>query len=276
MTVNKNSVMMRELERCRELVDVRLGEHFSEDVSYKTLLESMRYSLLSGGKRIRALLCLNFCAAVGGDLDAALDAACAIEMLHTYSLIHDDLPCMDDDDMRRGKPSNHIKYGECTAVLAGDALQAAAFETVLKSNLPPERVVAMARVLAEAAGPHGICGGQHLDIFGDGKTVEALSEIHKLKTAALFVASAKLGVYAGGGSSEQLTAAVEYASALGLAFQVRDDVLDDTALAAILGREESARLIREETEKAVSAIDGKFEDAEFLVWLAQLLQDREV
>jgi len=275
MTVNENSKMMQELDRCRTIVDQRLGDYFAEDVNYKTLTESMRYSLLSGGKRIRALLCLKFCETSGDKLDAALDAACAIEMLHTYSLIHDDLPCMDDDDMRRGKPSNHMKYGECTAILAGDALQAAAFETLFKSELLPDRIVAMGRVLAEAAGPHGICGGQYLDIFGDNKTATELSEIHKLKTAALFSAAAKLGVYAGGGTLEQIEAAQEYAVALGLAFQVRDDVLDDTAFAALLGKDEAARVIHAETEKAVAAIDGKFENTDFLIWLARLLQERE-
>ncbi|MCL2401106.1 MAG: polyprenyl synthetase family protein [Oscillospiraceae bacterium] len=268
MTMNDNPAMKRAFALCHTAIENRLNSYFTEDTGYKTLLESMRYSLLDGGKRIRAIICLKCCEAVSGDMESAFNAACAIEILHAYSLIHDDLPCMDDDDMRRGKPSNHIKYGECTAVLAGDALQSAAFATLLESALPPDRVVEMAQIFARAAGPYGICGGQYLDIFGDGSAADALMEVHKLKTAALFSAAAQLGAIAGGGTPAQIQAAWEYATALGLAFQARDDMLDDMAAS------EAERVIRLETEKAISAINGQFKDTDFLVWLVQMLADR--
>jgi len=288
--------MFEELTRCQTAVDERLDGFFNYDVSYRRLLESMRYSILAGGKRIRAVLCIKFCEASGGTLSDALDAACAIEMLHTYSLIHDDLPCMDDDDMRRGKPSNHIQFGVFTATLAGDALQAAAFETLLRSGLPAPATAEMARILAVAAGPHGICGGQFLDLSGENHelTPDKLKEINRLKTAALISASTKIGVVAAGGTPAQIEAAEGYANALGLAFQVRDDLLDLTAtpevlgkptgsdrenkkstLATMLGIEECENLIKSETEKAVSALDGIFEDTEFLEWFAKLLADRK-
>ncbi|MCL2408811.1 MAG: polyprenyl synthetase family protein [Oscillospiraceae bacterium] len=269
MGMNDNSVMVRELELCRSEIEKRLSGYFTAETGYKTLLESMRYSLLDGGKRIRAVVCVKFCEAASGNMENAFNAACAIEMLHAYSLVHDDLPCMDDDDMRRGKPSNHIKYGECTAILAGDALQSASFETLLESALPPDRVVEMARVFARAAGPYGICGGQYLDIFENDNAPDMLAEIHKLKTAALFEAAAQLGTIAGGGTREQIRAALEYAEALGLAFQARDDILDDMAQA-----EESERVIRLETEKAIAAVTGKFQNVDFLIWLAQMLAER--
>ena len=265
----------RELERCRNLVETRLGEYFTQDADYAVLLEAMRYSLIGGGKRLRAVVCLKFCEAVSGDMEKAINAACAIEMLHTYSLIHDDLPCMDDDDMRRGKPANHIKFGECTAVLAGDALQSAAFELIAESDLPPERIVEMTKIFAQSAGVNGICGGQYLDMFGPAMTMDALTKIHELKTAALFSASARLGAIAGGATKEQASAAQKYAEALGLAFQVRDDVLDNTAFAVLLGADECANLICAETEKAVSAVSGKFENADFLIWLARMMAQRE-
>ena len=132
--------------------------------SYHRLTDSMHYSLTAGGKRLRAILVLEFCRICGGDVEKALPVACGVEMLHTYSLIHDDLPVMDNDDLRRGKPSNHKVFGECTATLAGDALQALAFETVLKADLPALRVLKCAQVLANAAGHEGICGGQQLDL----------------------------------------------------------------------------------------------------------------
>ena len=297
MTSKRNGGMQSELERWR----VKVGEHLRKCIAGDNedcaeLVGAMRYSLLAGGKRIRPILCVKFCEAAGGDPEAALDAACAIEILHTYSLIHDDLPCMDDDDTRRGMPSNHIKYGEFTATLAGDALQAMAFGTLLRSGLPPGAVVLMARILAEAAGPRGICGGQYLDLSGVGKQLpaEELLKIHEMKTAALITASALIGVVAAGGTQEQLDAAEKYARAIGLAFQVRDDLLDCTAtaqelgkpvgsdsvndkttLAVLLGIDECEALIRSETDKAIAALGGVFEDVEFLTWLARTLAERK-
>ena len=293
--VSKAKEMRAEYARCQKLIQTRLDDYFTQEVRFKTLLEAMRYSLLSGGKRIRAVICIEFCLAAGGDEKSALEAACAIEMLHAYSLIHDDLPCMDDSDKRRGLPSSHIKYGEANAMLAGDALQAAAFETLIGSGLPEAVLSRMVKILAAAAGAFGICGGQYLDLRSEGKqiTPEELEEIHKMKTAVLIVAAAKLGVTAARGSPEQLKAADDYASSLGLAFQVRDDLLDTIApsdelgkptgadnrrakatFASFYGSEECERIICAETEKAVAAIDGKFIDTTFLVWFAKLLADR--
>ena len=297
MMSNEKNEMIRELEWCREVVDDRLQELFAEaGSSYATLVESMRYSLLAGGKRIRAVICMKFCEAAGGRPEDALDAACAIEMLHTYSLIHDDLPSMDGDDLRRGKPSNHVEYGEFTATLAGDALQAAAFETLANTDLPAGSVVEMVRILAQAAGPHGICGGQYLDLSGEGwhLTIDELLELYAMKTAALISAAARMGVIAGLGTREQVEAAHSYSQAIGLAFQVRDDVLDCIAttedlgkptgsdiendkstFASLLGVEACEKMIGKETEKAISALEGMFEDTEFLTWLARILADRK-
>jgi len=296
MMTNGKIDMVHEMEWCRDIVEGRLYELFTEAGSnYATLVESMRYSLLAGGKRVRAVLCIKFCEASGGRPEEALDIACAIEMLHTYTLIHDDMPAMDGDDMRRGKPSNHIEFGEFTAMLAGDALQAAAFETLANSKLPAVSVVDMIRILAQAAGPHGICGGQYLDLSGEGwqLTIDELLELYSMKTAALISATARLGVIAGGGTQEQIEAAHSYAQAIGLAFQIRDDVLECVSTAEELGKptgsdEENEKatfvsllginacekMISKETEKAIMAIDGVFEDTEFLTWLARVLADR--
>jgi len=292
-----NSEMIRQMEWCRDIVDDRLHGLFAEaGSSYATLVESMRYSLLAGGKRVRAVICMKFCEAAGGKPEDAIDAACAIEMLHTYTLIHDDLPSMDGDDMRRGKPSNHVEYGEFTATLAGDALQATAFETLASSTLPPGSVLQMIKILSYAAGPHGICGGQYLDLSGEGwhLTIDELLELYAMKTAALIAAAAKLGVIAGGGTFEQIAAADAYAGAIGLAFQVRDDVLDCIAtseelgkpvnsdvdnekstFASLLGIEACEKMINKETEKAITAIKGKFDNTEFLTWLALVLAERK-
>jgi len=279
------------------MIESRLSELITGASSnYTTLIESIRYSLLSGGKRIRGILCMKFCEATGGKLEDALDAACAVEMLHTYTLIHDDLPSMDNDDIRRGKPSNHIEFGEFTAILAGDALQAIAFDTLANSNLPANAVVEMIKVFAQVAGPHGVCAGQYLDLSGEGKqlAIYEISEIYSLKTSALISAATKLGVIAGGGTCEQVNAAYEYAQAVGLAFQVRDDILDCTATAeelgkpigsdidnekstyaSLLGIEACEKIVTEETEKAISAIDGKFDNTGFLTWLARVLIERK-
>ena len=165
---------MKSLNEYRELTEEYLKQILpvSEDAG-AGLAEAMRYSLLAGGKRIRPVLVLAFCDALDGDLRTVLPAACALELIHTYSLIHDDLPCMDDDVLRRGKPTNHVVYGECTATLAGDALQALAFDTLLSSDLSPERLVRCAKILAEAAGYQGMCRGQFLDMAGEGCVLSA-------------------------------------------------------------------------------------------------------
>ena len=241
------------------------------------------------------MLLLKFCEAAGGERSAALPAACGIEMLHTYSLIHDDLPCMDNDDLRRGKPTCHKVFGETNAVLAGDALQSAAYGAVLSSPVTPERTAAMAKTLAFAAAEQGMCGGQYLDTSKEGLPVteDELYEIHRLKTGALLRAACVMGVQCAGGTAEQVSAAEDFAMNLGLAFQIRDDVLDTistvdelgkpigsdaaekkTTFVSLLGVEECSRLVHEHTEKAKSAIAGLFSDTDFLCWLADVLADR--
>ena len=182
----------------------------AQRASYHKLTEAMQYSLMAGGKRLRPMLVLEFCRICGGDVEKALPVACGIEMLHTYSLIHDDLPVMDNDDLRRGKPSNHKVFGESTATLAGDALQALAFETVLSADIPAPCALKCAKLLANAAGHEGICGGQELDLAWEGKALSAseLEEIYLRKTSALIRAACLMGVAAAGGTKEQEEAAI--------------------------------------------------------------------
>lgn len=227
------------LERYRRMVEAALAERFAaRGYAFDGLLEAMSYSLLAGGKRIRPGLTLEFCRISGGDPEQALPAACAVEMLHTYSLIHDDLPCMDNDNLRRGKPTNHKVFGECAAVLAGDALQAEAFGAILRSGLPDRAKVACAVSLADAAGIDGICGGQFLDMAGEGMalTEAQLTELQNRKTGSLLVAACQMGVHTAGGNEALLEAAGHYGAALGLAFQIRDDMLDELADERELGK----------------------------------------
>ena len=280
----------------KELIDKELEKYFHfENMPQAGLAEAMRYSLLAGGKRIRPLLVLEFCRISGGDMELALPVACAVEMLHTYSLIHDDLPCMDNDDLRRGMPTNHKVYGECTAVLAGDTLQAEAFGTILRSALPPERRAKCAEILADAVGFDGMCGGQYLDMLGEGKklTDQELTEINSRKTGALLVAACQMGVAAAGGTELQLAAAGQYGASIGMAFQIRDDMLDvlstDEELGknvgsdaaeckntymALLGQHECEGLISRMTEFAKNIISEGFEDTAFLCELADSLAVR--
>lgn len=282
----------------KKMIDEALEACFkgAEGLPMEGLAEAMNYSLLAGGKRIRPMLVLEFCRVAGGDVEAALPVACAIEMLHTYSLIHDDLPCMDNDELRRGRPTNHVVYGECTAVLAGDALQAEAFGTILRSKLPAGRRAACAEHLANAAGFEGMCCGQYLDMLGEGKvlTEEELNEINYRKTGALLVAACQMGVAAAGGKRGALDAAAIYGACIGLAFQIRDDMLDvlstDEELGkpvgsdqrenkntymALYGREKCQELVEKYTEAAKKAIQETFEDTAFLCALADSLANRQ-
>ena len=280
----------------KELIDNELTKYFrNKNMPFDGLLESMDYSLTAGGKRIRAILVMEFCRISGGDMNKALPVACAIEMLHAYSLIHDDLPCMDNDDLRRGKPTNHVVYGECTAVLAGDALQAEAFGTILRSELPADARANCAEILAGAAGIDGICGGQFLDMIGEGKILseDELNEINSRKTGALLIAACQMGVAAAGGSEEKLDAAAQIGAALGLAFQIRDDMLDvistteelgkpigsdakenKNTLMAIYGAEKCSDMIEKLTNRAKSIISERFDNSEFLCDFADSLVTR--
>ena len=294
----------QEYEACRSLIEERLNGYFSESCPQKELLDAMRYSLLAGGKRIRPVLTMKFCQAAGGTMEDALDFACAVEMLHTYSLIHDDLPCMDNDDLRRGKPTCHKVFGETVATLAGDALQAAAFRTVLAAKGPwvnssVSGPWAAAGYLAEAASERGMCGGQFLDTKNENiaRTIEELTLIHAGKTGALLRAACMMGVCASAGKRdvvpEAFDAAREYSEHLGLAFQIQDDILDVTATTEILGKpvgsdeanqkttfvtllgvDACRKLVLQHTELAKTALDGVFDDSGFLCWIADQLANR--
>lgn len=193
------------------------------------LHEAMRYSIFTGGKRLRPILCLASCELTGGNIEAAMAAALAVEIYHTYTLVHDDLPCMDDDDLRRGKPTAHKQYDEVTALLSGDALQAMCFE-VLSSAQPsaPYSMADMLKEMSSAAGSVGVVGGQVEDIRCTGKSIprEDLDFIHRTKTARLFVAAVRLGAMAGGSNKDELELITAYGEHLGLAFQFADDILD--------------------------------------------------
>ncbi|HJU09327.1 MAG TPA: farnesyl diphosphate synthase, partial [Candidatus Binataceae bacterium] len=220
------------LARCLPEVDRPAGR----------LIEAMRYSLLAGGKRLRPILALAACEAVGGKTRAALDYACALEMIHTYSLIHDDLPCMDDDDLRRGRPTNHKIFGEAIATLAGDGLLTDAFGLIASSAksiaISPEVVVETIAELAGAAGSGGMVGGQVIDLLAEGRSLnqQELELLHSKKTGALFIASVCGGARLGGAGSVELQALRNYARALGLAFQVTDDLLDVEQTTEHLGK----------------------------------------
>lgn len=267
----------------------------AENLPLAGLAEAMRYSLLAGGKRIRPMLVLEFCRISGGDIEAALPAACGIEMLHTYSLIHDDLPCMDNDDLRRGRPTNHKVYGECVATLAGDALQAEAFRTVLSAELPAECRANCAEILASAVGLDGMCGGQYLDMLWEGRKLDEqeLTEINSRKTGALLTAACQMGVAAAGGTQLQLDAAGHFGAAIGMAFQIRDDMLDVLSTAeelgkpigsdaqenkntymALMGEEGCHKTIENLTAFAKSVLDEAFDDTAFLHELADVLATR--
>lgn len=217
----------------------RLGELCDVYLPQKAKIgQAARYSLLGGGKRVRAVLTLAACALGGAPAQQALDYACALEMLHCYSLIHDDLPCMDDDDFRRGRPSCHKQYGEATALLAADALVTAAFEVVANAALPAQSRVQAAAVLAKAGGARGMLYGQELDKRYETQPAseEQLRELHAHKTGALIVAAVELGCLAAGAGETLRAALTRYAAELGLVFQIVDDILDVTATTAELGK----------------------------------------
>lgn len=232
-------------------------------VGAEQLHEAMRYSLLAGGKRVRPLLVLASCQAVSSVNEACWPAVAAIEYIHTYSLIHDDLPSMDDDDLRRGKPTCHVVYGEATAILAGDALQCAAFECLSQDFV----TLPMIRYLANAAGAHGMVAGQAIDMAAVDRVVDLdyLSHMHRNKTGALIRASVQMGAIAGGATSSQLADLEEYAEAIGLAFQIQDDILDVTAQTHVLGKQQGAdAAANKPTYVSLLGLDGarrKMQDA---------------
>lgn len=261
----------------------------------RSVVRAMKYSLVNGGKRLRPVLVIEFCKACGGTLSDALPFACAIEYIHTYSLIHDDLPCMDNDDMRRGKPSCHKMFGEATALLAGDALLTHAFEIAASSDLPGDRVNAAVSLLAQNAGVGGMIGGQVLDLMYEKYQAE-LSEIitvHKLKTGALISAACILGCIAAGASEEKISSASRFAYNLGIAFQIKDDLLDvfgdekklgkpigsdaendKKTYVDIVGAEKAKSDVKMLTASAINQL-AHFQNTDFIEMLANKLIERE-
>ena len=282
-----------------EMTEKALFKYLPEtDCLQKNLIRAMRYSLSAGGKRLRPALVMEFCRVCGGTPETALPVACAIEMTHTFSLIHDDLPCMDDDDMRRGKPSCHKAFGEAQAVLAGDALAIMPYEIIaeagIKGRISPDASLRIIKLLSELAGFRGMTGGQIIDLESEGKKVpEAIIlEMYRMKTGALLEFCCRAGcIAAGAGAAEQL-AAGSFGGRLGLAFQITDDILDITADEKLLGKpvgsdsEEqkctyvAAVGLEKAKEQALSLTNQAieqlscFEDADFLRELALSLTER--
>lgn len=263
---------------------------------YPQIYDTVRYSLLNAGKRIRPILTLEFCRAAGGDPMTALDCACAIEMIHTYSLIHDDLPCMDDDDFRRSKPSCHKVYGEAAALLAGDALQALAPLTISScTTAPADRLLACVTELARLSGPDGMIGGQMIDMESEGKsiTVDTLRAMVIGKTCALIEAACVMGCHIAGADDKTTGAARTYAREMGLAFQIIDDILDvvgdpkvlgkpvasdagneKSNYVSIMGLDGAKRFAEIYTNNAVAALDHLGDKADFLTSFARYLLGR--
>lgn len=288
---------MSVVDRVREnaaLVETALASFFAEH-KQTILYRAMEYSTMCGGKRIRPFLVLEFCRMLGGSDAAAMPYACALEMIHTFSLIHDDLPCMDDDDLRRGKPTNHKVFGEATALLAGDALIFSAVECAMQNaHTDSENKLRAVRELVTAAGADGMCEGQMLDIGGEGKCLsfEELLALHAHKTGALLRVAARLGAIAAGADADAVQAADAYGAGIGLAFQIVDDILDAYGSAEELGKptgsdaknekttflshmdvESARRYAARVTEEACAAIRG-YAKADTLCALAEYLLHR--
>lgn len=266
----------------------------AENEAHKPLYDSVRYSLMAGGKRLRPVFAFEFCRMCCGDWKKATAFAAAIEMIHTYSLIHDDLPCMDDDDYRRGRLTNHKVFGEGMAVLAGDALLTDAFAVAASADVPTNDLIGAITQLSVSAGSLGMVGGQVLDIMSEQRecTAQEVIDIQSRKTGALINAACVLGTIAGGGTQEQRTAASVFAEHLGLAFQIRDDMLDVIGNAEQLGKainadagkntfvrlyglEKCEELVEQYTKSAIDALNC-FDDTEYIVLLARSLTNRNI
>lgn len=287
-----------EWKKRADLVEEGLLRELKKVPAYdETLEKAMEYSLMAGGKRLRPVLLMAAADAVGKDGAAFLTTGCAIEMIHTYSLIHDDLPAMDNDDYRRGKPTNHKVFGDGIAVLAGDALLTLAFEVMLRQEgAAPETLVTVVSEMSRAAGPYGMVGGQVLDLEGEGRRLDlaALRKIHMGKTGALFCAAIRSGAILAGAKEEELAALTLYAERFGLAFQITDDILDVTGDEAAIGKpvgsdvrnekatyvtltslEEAKKLAEDAVNEAVAELDIFGERAAFLRDLALFLLGRK-
>lgn len=280
------------------IINDRLDKYKNETMQHiaeqRDVAEAMWYSLSAGGKRIRPVLVMEFCRVCGGDTKNAEAAACAIEMIHTFSLIHDDLPCMDNDDYRRGKPSCHKAYDEATALLAGDALENLAFGIIADAVIPDSVKVRLVQALAKAVGVNGMIGGQIIDTEYEGKNIpeEMLLRMYSMKTSALLKAACLMGCICAEADEEKMTAAIKYAENLGLAFQIIDDILDITGneqqlgkpigsdaangkitYASLNGLEKSNSYAAKLTENALDSLSA-FENTEFLKELTLYLLKR--
>lgn len=269
------------------LPDAKDGQH--------EVVEAMKYSLSNGGKRLRPVFALEFARACGGNRDNCLPLACAVEFVHTYSLIHDDLPCMDNDDLRRGLPSCHKKFNESTALLAGDALLTQAFEIICDSDLSDENKVMAVSLLSQNSGVSGMIGGQVIDLLFENAepSLKDLLTMYRLKTGALISAACLMGCISANATKEQFAAASKYAYTLGIAFQIQDDILDiigdesklgkpigsdaqnnKSTYASIAGIEKAKKDVQLLTDNAISQL-SVFEDNEFLIALSRALINRE-
>jgi len=300
MTISSSSTLLLEetLQALRARVNARLEDYLQLGTDCPDRLrEAMAYSLLAGGKRLRPMLVLMACEACAGETEAALPAACAIEMIHTYSLIHDDLPAMDDDDLRRGRPTNHVQFDEATAILAGDALLTLAFEILARDIQPPETAAACCADLANAAGAVGMVAGQMADLAAEDcgvPTLELLESIHRRKTGRLLGVALTLGGRIAGADSATLTALTVYGKNLGLAFQITDDLLDivgethkmgksvrkdaehgKLTYPALLGEEASRDKARSLIAAAIRSLAGLGARARRLEALAQFVLERD-
>jgi geranylgeranyl diphosphate synthase type II len=268
-------VAERFLDECAELVDGRLQE-LLPPVSQEPvdLHRAMRYSCLAPGKRLRPALCIASAEAVGGERIQVLDAACALEMVHCFSLIHDDLPAIDDDALRRGRPTCHVEFGEALAILAGDALFALAYQVLSQMQVPPDhdgRVLRCVQVLARAVGSDGLVGGEVMDVLSEGKPADepTLAFIHSRKTGALIEASCTIGAMLGGGTEDEVATLGSYGSHMGLAFQIADDLLNELSTAEELGKAAGSDRARGKmTYPALFGIDAAREAASEQVELA--------
>ena len=285
-----------ELKSRIEKIDNALNLYLKkEDNPQSIIYDAMRYSVFAGGKRLRPMLMLEWCKLCGGSEEDAMPFACAMEMIHTYSLIHDDLPAMDNDNLRRGMPTNHIKFGEANAILAGDALLNKAFETMLKFGKDAKNAMRAMYEIALSSGTEGMIGGQIVDIESEGKdiSIDTLKYLHTLKTGAIIRSSCKAGAILAGAKDEAIKRADEFAINLGIAFQIRDDILDVEGSTDVLGKpvgsdneqdkntyvkllglDRSKVLVKEYSSNAKEILSGFGDGAKFLTELTDYLISR--
>ena len=288
--------MNKQLQNYKELISKKLDEYLPQKYP-NSIFESMRYSVLADGKRIRPILALEVFKLFSNEIEKILPTACAIEMLHVQSLIHDDLPCMDNDDFRRGKPTNHKVYGEAIATLAGDALLSFAPQLIIKKtpkSVNSETIVRILDEFMEAAGVYGIIAGQVVDIESEGKQIDkdTLNFIHNYKTAAMFKFPIRAGAILGGASEKQINELTQYAEKIGLAFQIADDLLDETSTLEVLGKtpgkdkiagkatypsiygfDEAKNTLHSLIEQSCDIIKNSY-DSEFLIYITKMIETR--